>query len=90
MAISFVDLKCIGRKSSHWSTIVLITASFGIGAECQSTDVVSRYQKEGLSFDYGTTWELSDQSNALAHRLTLIDRALDAQVMVIMFTWFNN
>ena len=42
-----------------------------------------RYEKDGLAFDYPENWELSDQSNAAAQQLVLLDKALDAQIMII-------
>jgi len=40
-------------------------------------------RRQGLVFEYSSTWELNEQSNQAAQPLTLIDNTLDAQIMII-------
>lgn len=52
-------------------------------AHAQSKESVNQFQKDGLAFDYASSWVLSDQSNGAAQQLTLIDKTNDAQIMII-------
>ncbi|HEY2976269.1 MAG TPA: hypothetical protein VGJ48_27385 [Pyrinomonadaceae bacterium] len=54
------------------------------GSQAQSPgNEPRRFEKEGLAFEYGQNWELSDQSNAAAQQLVLTEKTLDAQIMII-------
>jgi hypothetical protein len=75
-------------------TIITLSAcSFGVFAgspvtviRIQShaqTEANKRYEKDGLIFDYGAKWELSDQSNGAAQQLVLTEKSLDAQIMIV-------
>jgi len=66
-----------------WSLSLMLIVSFVVTAESQSRDSGSRFEKDGLGFDYSSLWELSDQSNPAAQQLVLMEKALDAQIMII-------
>ena len=44
----------------------------------------SRFEKEGLSFDYANGWAVADQSNADAQQLMLTKANTDAQITVFV------
>jgi len=44
----------------------------------------THFEKEGLSFDYGSGWTIADQSNADAQQLVLSKTNTDAQVTVFV------
>ncbi|HKZ80560.1 MAG TPA: hypothetical protein VJ124_19950 [Pyrinomonadaceae bacterium] len=67
-----------------WSLSLMLIVSFVVTAESQSRDSGSRFEKDGLGFDYSSLWELSDQSNPAAQQLVLMEKALDAQIMIIV------
>ncbi len=60
----------------------LLVVCSGLKAQSSGSDP-KRFEKDGLAFDYGQNWELSDQSNAAAQQLVLTEKTLDAQIMVI-------
>ena len=65
--------------------LCLSTASYGFKANSYpAADGTKRFEKDGLLFDYAPEWELSDQSNQAAQQLVLTEKALDAQIMLIV------
>ncbi len=64
------------------SFFAIICLSSAVNSQ-SSADSATRFEKDGLIFDYPRTWELSDQSNAAAQQLVLTEKALDAQIMII-------
>lgn len=65
--------------------LVVSVLTFGVSFKSlsQSPDGAKRFEKDGLVFDYVSSWELSDQSNAAAQQLVLTEKTLDAQIMII-------
>ena len=49
----------------------------------QTSEVKQHFEKDGLAFDYGAKWELSDQSNGDAQQLVLTEKTLDGQIMIV-------
>jgi hypothetical protein len=58
-------------------------ATISLAAAAGSYTANQHYQKDGLRFDYGETWELNDQSNADAQQLVLTEKGLDSQIMIV-------
>jgi len=64
-------------------TLSLAFAGFSVNAE-PAPEGSRRFEKDGLAFDFADKWELSDQSNAAAQQLVLTEKALDAQIMIVV------
>jgi len=55
------------------------------GSSAQSPSSPSKtFDQQGLAFDYVGNWELSGQPTGEVQQLVLIEKALDAQIMVIV------
>jgi len=66
-------------------TLCLLLACCGLKAVAQPPESsVKRFEKDGLAFDYTGNWELHDQSNPVAQQPVLMEKALDAQIMIIV------
>ena len=63
-------------------TLSLVFAGFSIDAESRSQST-KRFEKDGLAFDFGVSWELADHSNDAAQQIVLTEKALDAQIMIV-------
>ena len=61
----------------------LLLIGFAVRTPSQSPADSAHFEKDGLTFDYGSTWELSEQSNPTAQQLVLLEKDLDAQIMII-------
>ena len=61
----------------------LLFAAASFQALSSSTSETTHFEKDGLAFDYLSSWELNDQSNPAAQQITLLDKTVDAQVMII-------
>ena len=58
--------------------------SFGFNAAVQSpASVAKHFESVGLAFDYAQSWEFTDHSNPAAQQLVLLEKNLDAQIMII-------
>lgn len=51
--------------------------------ESQTPTDSKHFAKDGMAFDYGAKWELSDQSNSDAQQLVLTEKSLDGQIMIL-------
>ena len=62
----------------------LLISLLSFNAHGQSSNSAPKhFDKEGLVFDYGASWELNSQNDANGHQLVLTEKALDAQIMII-------
>jgi hypothetical protein len=89
-----LSMQCVNenRESSGWWTVgitrliftsCLLLAWCDLNATGQIPENSSKcFEKDGLAFGYTESWELSDQSNPAAQQLVLMEKALDAQIMI--------
>ncbi|SRR6266536_3110735 len=63
--------------------LLSVMATMSLVAATTRTSQNQHFQKDGLTFDYGEKWELSDQSNADAQQLVLSEKGLDSQIMIV-------
>ena len=72
---------------SHVRTVQVLLAAglliIGFAVRTPSQSSPLHFEKDGLTFDYGSTWELNEQSNPAAQQLVLLEKDLDAQIMII-------
>ncbi|MGH9905231.1 MAG: hypothetical protein ACRD8U_06550 [Pyrinomonadaceae bacterium] len=72
------------RTGAFFALLILSVAISGFSTEAEPAhDSKKTFDKDGLAFDFGDTWELIDHSNAAAQQLVLTEKTLDAQIMIV-------